>query len=243
MKIAPSEKCPLCGGDVILGECNFCGYAVPDTEKLSAVYDLSPDNVTFGEYEDEYGDELTAIDPPDANSLPTAKQVRDAARRRRAEERKKSQAQNAGGADNAAAAGSAASASPANIANNANTPFVPYTKPNYSKPPEPAPEPLSVSEMMVKSVSDFVVHHWWKFLLAAILPSVGYGFAFFYFVINSGKDKDRKISELFFAGAILLMTILLQAAKWDPTGLDFFLQQFIKSWLETSPRHRYRYNY
>ena len=224
LKIAPSEKCPLCGGDVILGECNFCGYAVPDTEKLSAVYDLSPDNVNFGEY-DEDGDELTAIEPPDASSLPTAKQVRDAARRRRAEERKKQQAQNAAGG---------------NFANNAN---VPYQKPNYVKPVPPPQEPLSASEMMIKSVSDFVVHHWWKFLLAAILPSVGYGFAFFYFVINSGEGKNRKISELFFAGAILLMTILLQAAKWDPTGLDFFLQQFIKSWLETRPRHRYRYNY
>lgn len=212
LKVASSEKCPLCGGDVILGECNFCGYAVPDTEKLSAVYDLSPDNVTFGEY-DEDGDELTAIEPPDASSLPTAKQVSDAARRRRAEERKKSQVQNAV------------------IANNANKPFVPYTKPNYSNPPEPVPEPLSMSEMMIKSVSDFVIHHWWKFLLTAILPSVGYGFAFFYFVINSGKDKDRKISELFFAGAILLTTILLQAVKWDPTGFDILIQALIRGFL------------
>ena len=224
LKVASSKKCPLCGGDVILGECNFCGYAVPDTEKLSAVYDLSPDNVNFGEY-DEDGDELTPIEPPDASSLPTAKQVRDAARRRRAEERKKSQVQNAV------------------IANNANKPFVPYTKPNYSNPPEPVPEPLSMSEMMIKSVSDFVIHHWWKFLLTAILPSVGYGFAFFYFVINSGKDKDRKISELFFAGAILLTTILLQAVKWDPTGFDILLQYFIKGFLEEDRRHRYRYNY
>ncbi|MDE7290089.1 MAG: hypothetical protein K2N71_11410, partial [Oscillospiraceae bacterium] len=60
LKIAPSEKkCPLCGGDVILGECSFCGYAVPDTEKLSAVYDLSPYNLTFADYDD--GDELTPI--------------------------------------------------------------------------------------------------------------------------------------------------------------------------------------
>lgn len=221
LKIAPSEKkCPLCGGDVILGECNFCGYAVPDTEKLSAVYDLSPDNVNFGEYDDG-GDELTAIDPPDATALPTAKQVRDAARRRRAEERKKSQDQNAV------------------IANNANAPFTPYTKPDYGKPAEPVSEPLSMSEMMIKSVSDFVVHHWWKFLLTAILPSVGYGFAFFYFVINA--DKNRKISELFFAGAILLMTILLQAAGWDPTGFDILLQYFIKGFLEEDRRHRYRY--
>ena len=196
----------------------------PIRRSFSAVYDLSPDNVNFGEY-DEDGDELTAIDPPDASSLPTAKQVRDAARRRRAEERKKSQAQNAV------------------IANNANAPFVPYTKPDYGTPAELPPESSDMPTMMVKSVSDFVIHHWWKFLLTAILPSVGYGFAFFYFVINSGKDKDRKISELFFAGAILLMTILLQAAKWDPTGLDILLQYFIKGFLEEDRRHRYRYNY
>lgn len=226
LKIAPSKKCPLCGGDVILGECNFCGYAVPDTEKLSAVYDLSPDNVNFGEYDD--GDELTVIDPPDATSLPTAKQVRDAARRRRAAERlKQSQGKNAGGA------------SPANIANNANAAFVPYTKPNYGKPPEPAPEPLSMSEMMVKSVSDFVVHHWWKFLLTAILPSVGYGFAFFYFVINRDKDKERKISELFFAGSVLFTTVLLQAVKWDPTGLDILIQALLRELLTRGRYHRY----
>ena len=239
LQIAPSEKCPLCGGDVILGECSFCGYAVPDTEKLSAVYDLSPDNVTFGEYEDEDGDELTAIEPPDASSLPTAKQVRDAARRRRAEERKKSQAQNAYGANNAAAAGSAASASPANIANNANAPFVPYTKPDYGTPTELPSEPSDMPTMMVKSVSDFVIHHWWKFLLTAILPSVGYGFAFFYFVINRDKDKDRKISELFFAGAVLLTTILLQAVKWDPTGLDLLIQHLISEYLTRGRHHSY----
>ncbi|MBD5140982.1 MAG: hypothetical protein HDT25_06170 [Ruminococcus sp.] len=232
LKIAPSEKkCPLCGGDVILGECNFCGYAVPDTEKLSAVYDLSPDNVTFGEY-DEGGDELTAIDPPDASSLPTAKQVRDAARRRRAEERKKSQTQNAYGANNAI------NASPANIANNANAPFVPYTKPDYGTPQEISHEPSDMPTKVVKSVSDFVIHHWWKFLLTAILPSVGYGFAFFYFVINRDKDKERKISELFFAGVILLTTILLQAVKWDPTGLDILIQYLISGFL-TRGRHYY----
>lgn len=204
LKLASLEKCPLCGGDVILGECNFCGYAAPDVEKLSAVYDLSPDNVTFADCED--GDELPAIDPPDASSLPTAKQIRDEAKRRRAAERlKNSQAQNA------------------LTANNTNAPFVPYTKPVYGNPPEPVTS--GMPETIVKSVSDFVVHHWWKFLLTAILPSVGYGFALFYFVINS--DGERKKSELFLAGAILLTAILLQAANWDPTGIDAILQRFI----------------
>lgn len=233
LKISSSEKCPLCGGDVILGECSFCGYAVPDTEKLSAVYDLSPDNVNFGDYDDGDGDELTAIDPPDISSMPTAKQIRDAAKRRRAAERlKQSQAQNAYGANNAV------SASPANIANNANVPFVPYTKPDYGTPPEPAGQ-SDMPTMAVKAVSDFVIKHWWKFLLAAILPSVGYIFAFFYFVINRDNDKDRKKSELFFAGAILLTAIILQAVKWDPTGLDTLIQYLIREYLTRGRYHRY----
>lgn len=209
LRIASSEKCPLCGGDVLLGECSFCGYAVPDTEKLSSVYDMSPDNVTFSGYED--GDELTAIDPPDVSSMLTAKQIRDEAKQRRAAERmKKSQAPNAVSA------------------NNANAPFVPYTKPDYGNSPK-SESTSDIPAMLVKTVADFVICHWWKFLLTAILPSVGYGFALFYFVINS--DKERKKSELFFAAAILLTAILLQAANWDPTGLDTILQHFIMYFL------------
>lgn len=214
LKIAPAGKCPLCGGDVILGECSFCGYAVPDTEKLSAVYDLSPDNVVFGE-DDEDGDSIPTIESPDAAALPTAKQVSDAARLKR--KAKRAAEKNAGGVN------------VPGTQNTGNAVFVPYTKPVYGQPVPP--EPSDVPNMVVKSVSDFVVHHWWKLLLVGILPSVGYGFAFFYFVINRDKDKDRKISELFFAGAVLLLTILLQAVHWDPTGFDILIQYFIKGFL------------
>lgn len=203
LKISSSEKCPLCGGDVILGECSFCGYTASDTEKLSAAYDLSPDNVTFGDYADD-DDTIPTIDSPDTTALPTLKQLRAAARQKKLEA--KNAANNASGA------------------NNANAPFVPYTKPNYGNPPESV-STSDIPTMMVKSVSDFVIKNWWKFLLTAILPSVGYFFALFYFVINT--DGERKKSELFFAGAILLTTILLQAANWDPTGLDKILQYFI----------------
>lgn len=212
LKLASSEKCPLCGGDVLLGECSFCGYAVPDTEKLSAPYDLSPDNVTFSGYEDS--DELTAIDPPDTSSMLTAKQIRDEAKQRRAaaEQRRAAERMKKSQAPNAVSA------------NIANAPFVPYTKPDYGNSPK-SESTSNVPAMLVKTVSDFVVCHWWKFLLTAIIPCVGYGFALFYFVINS--DKERKKSELFFAAAILLTAILLQAANWDPTGLDTILQHFI----------------
>ncbi len=222
LQVASKEKCPLCGGDVLLGECSSCGYAVPDTEKLSAVYDLSPDNVVFGDAVFDYDeDDIPSIEIPDASALPTAEQRRQAARLKRAQ---------------AKAAAEAAKKSPA--LNMANTSFVPYTKPNYGNQQKPvnSADTLDLPTKMVKSVSDFVFNNWWKFLLTAILPSVGYGFAFFYFVIN--MDKDRKKSELFFAAAILLTTILLQAVKWDPTGFDILIQYFIKGFL-TRGRHYY----
>lgn len=227
LKIAPAGKCPLCGGDVILGECSFCGYAVPDTEKLSAVYDLSPDNVVFGE-DDEDGDSIPTIESPDAEVLPTAKQVRDAASLKRKAQR--AAEKKANGTNNALVTPNAASPQiKANTETVSSAVFVPYTKPVYGQPVPP--EPSDVPNRVVKAVSDFVVHHWWKLLLVGILPSVGYGFAFFYFVINRDKDKDRKISELFFAGAVLLLTVLLQAVHWDPTGFDILIQYFIKGFL------------
>lgn len=216
LKIAPAEKCPLCGGDVILGECSFCGYAVPDTEKLSAAYDLSPDNVVFGDEELD-DDDIPSISPPDTSALPTAAQRRQAARLKRQEARL------------------AAKNSNSKDINTSNQPFVPYTKPNYGNPTEPVTS--NIPEMVVKSVSDFVFYNWWKFLLTAILPSLGYGFAFFYFVINTGNGKKK--SELVFAAAILLTAIILQAVHWDPTGFDILLQYFIKGFLTRGRHYRY----
>lgn len=213
LQVASEEKCPLCGGDVLLGECSSCGYAVPDTEKLSAVYDLSPDNVVFGDAVFDYDDDdIPSIEIPDASVLPTAEQRRQAARL------KKSQAK---------AAAEAAKNSPA--LNMANTSFVPYTKPNYGNQQKPvnSADTLDLPTKMVKSVSDFVYRHWWKFLLTAAVPSLGYGFALFYFVINS--DMERKKSEIFLAVLMTITALILQFADWDPTGLDSILQ-YIMMW-------------
>lgn len=230
LKLASSEKCPLCGGDVLLGECSFCGYAVPDTEKLSAPYDLSPDNVIFGEAEtpDDSEESIPTIDLPNVPSSPMEKLNAPAAIIY--------PQKNSAAVKNAASGTVTPSgAGTSNNAKGANTAFVPYTKPeNISS----EYDSLDTSERVVKSVSDFVVHHWWKFLITAILPSIGYGFAFFYFVINRDNDKDRKKSELFFAGTILLTTILLQAVKWDPTGADILIQHLIKYYLTRGRYYR-----
>ncbi len=37
-----AKKCPLCGGKLKDNYCDSCGYAVPDDEELSALYNLDP---------------------------------------------------------------------------------------------------------------------------------------------------------------------------------------------------------
>lgn len=37
-----AKKCPLCGGKLKNNYCDSCGYAVPDDEELSALYNLDP---------------------------------------------------------------------------------------------------------------------------------------------------------------------------------------------------------
>ncbi len=37
-----AKKCPLCGGKLKNNYCESCGYAVPDYEELSALYNLDP---------------------------------------------------------------------------------------------------------------------------------------------------------------------------------------------------------
>lgn len=197
----------------MLGECASCGYAPPNTEEISAVYDLDPSNVVFGEaaFEDS-DDDIPSIEAPDAAALPTLEQRRQAVKLKKARER---------------AAEEAAKNSPPTL-NTANTAFVPYTKPVYGNP-DPVEKTNEMPTKFVKAVSDFVFYHWWKFLLVAVLPSVGYGFAFFYFVINS--DKDRKKSEIFLAVTMVLLTLILQFVGWDPTGFDILLRYFIRGFL------------
>lgn len=201
LKLAASEKCPLCGGKVLLGECSSCGYALPDTEKLSAPYDFDPANVLFGEAaEADDDDDIPSIGVPDISALPTLSQHRQAMRLKKQAEKD------------------------AEAANASNKPFVPYTMPDYGTPADPA----DLSEMptrAVKAVSDFVVRHWWKLLITALIPSAGYVFAFFYFALNS--SQIHKKSEVFLAAAMLLTAILLQVSGWDPTGLDAVLQQLL----------------
>lgn len=36
-------KCPLCGEELSGNSCIVCGYVLPDEEKLTALYDLAPD--------------------------------------------------------------------------------------------------------------------------------------------------------------------------------------------------------
>ncbi len=45
----PKKTCPLCGGKLKNNYCESCGYDVPEDDDLSALYDMEPENDSFGE--------------------------------------------------------------------------------------------------------------------------------------------------------------------------------------------------
>lgn len=60
------HRCPLCGGRILHGECADCGYRLPDEDKLSAPYNLDPED-----------DRPEAFAPaPEKYEMPEAKAVR-----------------------------------------------------------------------------------------------------------------------------------------------------------------------
>ena len=44
MIVLAQHRCPLCGGRILHGECAECGYKLPDEDKLSAPYNLDPED-------------------------------------------------------------------------------------------------------------------------------------------------------------------------------------------------------
>lgn len=44
MIVLAQNRCPLCGGRILHGECADCGYRLPDEDKLSAPYNLDPED-------------------------------------------------------------------------------------------------------------------------------------------------------------------------------------------------------
>lgn len=44
MIVLAQHRCPLCGGRILYGECADCGYRLPDEDKLSAPYNLDPED-------------------------------------------------------------------------------------------------------------------------------------------------------------------------------------------------------
>lgn len=66
MIVLAQNRCPLCGGRILHGECAECGYRLPDEDKLSAPYNLDPED-----------DRPEAFAPaPEKYEMPEAKAVR-----------------------------------------------------------------------------------------------------------------------------------------------------------------------
>lgn len=66
MIVLAQHRCPLCGGRILHGECADCGYRLPDEDRLSAPYNLDPED-----------DRPEAFAPaPEKYEMPEAKAVR-----------------------------------------------------------------------------------------------------------------------------------------------------------------------
>lgn len=66
MIVLAQHRCPLCGGRILHGECAECGYRLPDEDRLSAPYNLDPED-----------DRPEAFAPaPEKYEMPEAKAVR-----------------------------------------------------------------------------------------------------------------------------------------------------------------------
>lgn len=240
------KVCPRCGGEIVSGVCFSCGHHPEEGEAVSdfinpyasepvtarteaavpeivspyagssgavrteaAVSDfVNPyANVTEAEPKKETVPEIPeipeipSIELPEIPASPTAK-LHKPIKRKTKEEKAAEKAEQYGKKN-----------------------FVPYVKPVYGNVPGREQTP----DDAVKAVSEFMLHHWWKLLLVALVPTAGLAFGFFYIVINRIGDTDSKTSERVLAVMMFILTVLLWAASWDPLGIDQILRYIIFS--------------
>lgn len=203
-----ADKCPLCGGNTINGECLSCGYKPPDLNAIAAPYDLDPANVVFGEAESlfetvespdvsvggEFG--MASVAPPNIS----------------------------------AAVNSSGRFAPAG---NQPVPNIKVAAPQSPPAPQAANQPpvqnyiqATGFERFVKAAADFFAKHWWKFLITFLAPTSGiimavvYLAAFFLF-------EFRKPDVL--AKGVLFGTLggFLLSRGLDLFGLDAVLWQIL----------------
>ena len=268
-----AEICPICGEEVVLGECPECGFVPPDYSAIAAPYDLDPSNDHFGEAdslegmfpyidssgiasepEPEY--DIPSIALPSIQSVssfgklasagvqpapnikvrPAVQQIPSLQSISASNVNTPPPAQTFQPAKNAPPIQTAHQAyqakpiqpvQPAQQAQSAQSaPFVPYN----------AQTAASLPVRIVKGTVNFVIAHWWKFLIMAAAPSAGLLFAGFYVFMYR---EDRRTADILKAIMFGVLTGVMVFNRWDPFGLDIILRELFDIIFSSRRRRRY----
>ena len=265
-----AEICPICGEEVVLGECPACGFVPPDYSEIAAPYDLDPSNDHFGEadslegmfpYIDNSGIANEPVPEYDIPSiaLPSIQSVNSFGKLASAN------AQPAPNIKVRPAVQSIPSLQSISAAN-VNTPppaqtfqptknVPPIQTVHQAKPVQPV-QPVQQSQSaqsapfvpynaqtaaslpvrIVKGTVNFVIAHWWKFLIMAAAPSAGLLFAGFYvFMYRS----DRRTADILKAIMFGVLAGVMVFNRWDPFGLDIILWELFDMIFSSRRRRRY----
>lgn len=95
-------------------------------------------------------------------------------------------------------------------------PFVPYVQQVQQM------QQASLPVRIVKGTSNFVVAHWWKFLIMAAVPTAGLIFMMYYiYQFRTDKHGGDLLKAIMFG--VLAGVMLFN--RWDPFGLDVILRE------------------
>lgn len=261
-----AEICPICGEEIIIGACPSCGFELPDYSAIAAPYDLDPSNDHFGEAdsvegmfpyidtsgitnepEPEY--DIPSIALPSIPSLnPTGKfasagiqpapniRVRPAVQSIQSLQSASAPKPAAKPAVNVHAAPPVQTFQPSK-----NTPSVLPVQPAQSVQSAPFvpynAQTASLPVRFVKGTVNFVIAHWWKFLIMAVAPSAGLIFMGYYAVMYR---TDRRAADLLKTIMFFVLTGVMYFNHWDPFGLDVILREILDA-IFSSRRHRRHY--
>lgn len=276
-----AEICPICGGEIVLGECSGCGFEAPDLSEIAAPYDLDPSNDHFGEADSVEGmfpqiDTVGIAEEPEYDipsiALPSIPPVNPAGKFASAgiqpapSIRVRPAAQTPRGMQSAQSIPSIQPIASANSAANVHTslpvrnfqpthnaqakqtaqtaqtfqnqqnasaaaPFVPYVQQVQQM------QQASLPVRIVKGTVNFVIAHWWKFLIMAVVPSAGLLFMGYYIF---QFRTDRRTADVLKAIMFGVLTGVMLINRWDPFGLDVILRELLDI-IFGSRRRRRRY--
>lgn len=212
-----AERCPICGGEILLGECSGCGFKPPDYSAIAAPYDLDPSNDRFGEADtvESMFPAIDTVEVPDSSALEIPSIALP-------------------NVPSANSLGRFASAGVQPVPNIRVRPAV-----QTVSPPKPVRTPQPVQPIQsaygqqnfgqtaspfvrfVKGTANYAAANWWKFLIIAAAPTTGLFFAWYFGV----KYKmNHRISDILTAILLGVISMGLMINGWDLFGLDSILQ-------------------